>query len=107
MLCYAMLCYTMVCSAVIYSSIYCNGGDFVMVEMRHNPLQEDGCLTPSHYMILYHTQLGYTILFPSCPVLYYTILYYTTLYYTIVCSAVIYSSIFCNGGDDIQFLSRS
>ena len=105
-LCYAMLCYTMVCSAVIYSSIYCNGGDFVMVEMRHNPLQEDGCLTPSHYMILYHTQLGYTILFPSCPVLYYTILYYTTLYYTIVCSAVIYSSIYCNGGDFVMVEMR-
>ena len=48
---YAMLCYTMVCSAVVYSSIFCNGGHFVMVEMGHNPLQEDGCLTPSHYMV--------------------------------------------------------
>ena len=58
-------------------------------------LQEGGCGIPPHYMILYCTQLTYTIL--SCYILYCTILYHSMLYYAILwCTLLWY-----NCGDSI------
>ena len=67
-------------TAVIYSSIFANGGYFVMVKMRHSPLHEDACLTPipQYDIILYSIGVYYLV-----PILSYTMLYYTVLYYSI------------------------
>ena len=93
----------MVCSAVMQwwrwhpkpfhnTLLYYKVLSFVMVEMAPNPLQ-------NHYMIVYCTQLTYTLLS-------YTIMYYTTVYYTML-AVLWYALLWCNGGDGIPIPSTT